>query len=359
VKQFLASIFLTTMLAFGSLHAAKVQMPTAINVVIVQSPTYPQPASRSAIESEWLRSATTFAGFSYGLFRPVSTVLGPFTVSDAALTSCNRSVIKAQIVAQYGAALPAASKTMYVMPLSVIPGLDTSNTNSAGIVCDRFGSLVIGNEAWTVVKKFAWSLGGTLGLSRAYAEECNNYACIIVTPEGHTGDRYDVMATGAGLNSLERLRIGWLPAVNVTTVTSAGTYQLAALELPLDGQPRVLQIHRSAELGNWFVEVRQVVGGTLSVPLPSTIVTLHRAYGGASVTPLGIGPTVLEDVDPQSTTTHENVAYALSPGQTFVDWLTGISIKTLSILNSNSAVVEVLFGQPIPAPVQDRTTSLR
>jgi hypothetical protein len=323
----------------------------SINVVILQSPTYPQPQSATTIRDIWQRQTDAFQGFSYRTVTFSNQVLGPFTVTDASLTSCDRASMKAQI-----GPIPAATKTMYVMPIAVIPGAGTSNTNPAGIVCDRFGSLVLGNEAWGLSGKFGWSLGGMLGLNRAYAEECSrNTTCQIVTPEGHTGDKFDVLATGPGMNALERVRLGWLPTPAVTMVTQPGTYPLTALEMPLDGSPRVLQVPRSSTLvfgtpyvTYWFVELRQVTTTTKTAgTVTATMVTLHRPYYGSG---FGAGPTVLEDVDPMSTTTHETVDWVLDSGQVFIDPYTGVSIKTTAITDVSHATIEVLFNQPIPVP---------
>ncbi len=339
------------MLSLAALPGRVMAQTTAVNVVIVQAPSYPQPSTitPAGITRDFAVVTHQFSDFSYGGLQFVNTVLGPFTVTDVALANCDRNSMKAQIAAAYGGPLPAAAKTLYVMPATVRIGGTVSNTDLSGVICDRFGSYVVLNEAWTLPKRFGWSLGGTFGLHRAYAEECGrNTNCIIVTPEGHIGDRFDVMGTGTGMNALERLIAGWLPPANVTTVTQAGTYPLAALEVPLDGQPRVLKIPRPGfTLPAWYVELRQIPTITKAGTITSTSVVLHRMY--FNVVTAGL-PTVLEDVNPMSVTSHENVDYVLDPGQLFIDPLTGIGIKTVAIPDANSALVQVLFNQPIPVP---------
>ena len=185
-------------------------------------------------------------------------------------------------------------------------------------------------------------LGHNLGLAHAASLKCTS-AGIRVSFSGNCsmyayGDPYDVMGYGGHLhvNAWHRMQLGFLPASEVLTVSSSGTYHLSPAEFS-SGDPRMLQIQRPSG-GFYSLEVRQPFGAYDDFGDNAPAVT---GVSIRAVSETAGRETKLIDAAPQSCTFNDA---PLPEGRTFSDGINGISITTVRV-DSTGADVEIRFGK--------------
>ena len=185
-------------------------------------------------------------------------------------------------------------------------------------------------------------LGHNLGLAHAASLKCFS-AGVRVSFSGNCsmyayGDPYDVMGYGGHLhvNAWHRMQLGFLPASEVLTVSSSGTYHLAPVEFS-SGGPRMLQIQRPSG-GFYSLEIRQRFGayddfGDNSAAVSGVSIRAVSEAAGRE--------TKLIDATPESCTFNDA---PLAEGRTFSDSINGISITTMRV-DSSGADIEIRFGK--------------
>ncbi|MBB2923411.1 hypothetical protein [Cellulomonas cellasea] len=208
-------------------------------------------------------------------------------------------------------------------------------------------NLITGPDATRAVLQH--ELGHNLGLGHASTLECTTPAGLAsaIEEDGGScrveeyGDLFDTM--GNAFNQMEfsahhKAWLGWIPEVNVTTVTASGTYTLAPSEVQTD-QPQLLRIPLASGL-SYDVDVRRPHGlwdaKVADYPALMDGVTIRRGDSwGASLLDTMPGGGV--DDAP------------LRVGETFTDRASGVRIRTEQS-GPEGAVVHVELGARTQTP---------
>lgn len=297
-----------------------------------------------------------FTEASYGQMQLTGDVAGYFTLNIpiAPLSDFNfQSAVATQArAAATNAGFNLANYNFVLYALA----LPSAISGSAGLASN--------NQMWTAGLSFnvvVHELGHCLGIKHANAWNCGN--TIWQTENQCTlqeyGDPYDCMGNGGAghYNSHFKYSLGWLTEEQITTVTQNGVFTLTPLET--SGGIKALKIphYQGRDL---FVEFRQLIGfdqiaaakygsnfasdgfdGLIAYrfPVPISLATPYGETGLLDMTPNS-------NLDPERPDL-DIVDCTLRAGMSFVDALSRIRVKTLSVTGTgNNALltVEVTFS---------------
>jgi hypothetical protein len=164
-------------------------------------------------------------------------------------------------------------------------------------------------------------------------------------------DPYDIMGNRFQRHShgVHQLQAGWVPAANMRTVTTSGTYTIAPVTEPR-AATQVLQIPR-ADGRFYYLETRRPFGIFDDFAITEPVVggvTIRYARG---VTAPGI--TALVDTNP--TTSASTRDEPLTPGRTFTDADEQLSIRVDAVTTDGATVTITRGGAPAPTPTPTPT----
>jgi len=203
----------------------------------------------------------------------------------------------------------------------------------------------------------AHELGHNFGLLHANAYVCQDAAGIATLSADcqslEYGDQYSMMGGGAmhQLNHWEKVKLGWMDAADIETVTASGTYTIAPASAP-SGR-RGLHVHRMVDCvsRDYFVEYRTGAPFDTAAPAPGVLVRLapgDPAVGSRShlldMTPAtGGGET---DHDRELGLTDA----ALAVGATYLDPEAGVSFQLLAATDDRADIaIQIDDRAPPPA----------
>ena len=153
------------------------------------------------------------------------------------------------------------------------------------------------------------------------------------------GDPFSIMgdASTRQFPAFHKGELGWLQPTSTYTVTSSGTYTIAASELDT-GATQLLRIPRTG--GALYVDVRQPYGTYFDNFLPGS--------GPVSGVMLRTGPATYNRTQPNlvdttpGTTTYDDAALAV--GQSLTDPVSGVTITTTAITAGGATVTVTVPG---------------
>jgi hypothetical protein len=271
---------------------------------------------------------------SYQQTSLTTTVAGWYTIAEAS-TACNYGNIATQAkqkASAAGYALSNYNRYVYVFPANACSwwGLGSVGGNpSQSWINTRWGlSLkVVGHE-----------MGHNFGLYHSHSMDCGT---AVIAPSGCTtseyGDVFDLMGNvSAGhYNAYHKERLGWLnagvsPPLTTVPAGASATYTISPLENVRDSLSRALKIPRGTACTGtnefFYVETRRNVAGGIVV---------HKVTDGS------VDSSYLLDMTPATTSWSDA---ALPAGQTFVDPVTGLSIKPVSVGTAGAQVSVAYSG---------------
>ncbi len=218
-----------------------------------------------------------------------------------------------------------------------------------------------GVEAWI---RFA---GHELGHSQGLPEHAHNWACVDASGNkvqissnctyDEYGDDYDIMGSGRvqHMNVYEKGEAGYFPsnsAQQTATVKTAGTYTLSPATLATAGV-KSIRIPRNLDtsgnpLDYYYLEFRQPTPYNV---LPTTDLKDYDGIQIREAPDYAVNETAASniiDTTPNSLTgvgVYDQFDARLTPGHSFQDPATGITIKTLST-SSTGATFSLTYGTP-------------
>lgn len=252
---------------------------------------------------------TMFQSTSLGKVSFTGNAVGPLNINYASSGACDYN---AWMTAAKAAAKSAGfDPAQYAKVTMVMPG--GSSCGWAGL------GYMPGTTTWVAACSatgvYAHELGHNLGFHHA------------ATPSSEYGDGSDTMG-GARLvqmNSINRTKAGWLPAMNsVQNVGTTGTHTISAMELTAPSTSQVLRINKPDTGEAYYVSLRQPIDIDAGLSAGYTNnVTIHRG-----------------------TTAMSSKTYILSnlqANESFTDAVNGITITSNGV-NGETANVSVMFG---------------
>lgn len=157
------------------------------------------------------------------------------------------------------------------------------------------------------------------------------------------GDPIDPMGQGQlttetppDMSAINKARLGWLKAENITTIKRSGEVTIAPLEMPTD-QPQLVRIPNGLTVNTtsphyFYVDFRQPIGLDSAIPANSPLVNGVSIREAGPINESTIMPlsnfTNFIDTTPK---TPQAADGTLTVGRTFKDASTGIKIQTLSV----------------------------
>ena len=205
-------------------------------------------------------------------------------------------------------------------------------------------------------------LGHNFGASHASHYDCGSKT--IDAPANCTsveyGDVFDLMGNywwmtnSVHFNASHKTTVGWIPASNIQSITTDGTYTVYSLETTQTG-PQALKIRKNDTNEYYYISKKQNIGFDQEIPVTIT--------DGASVhlwNDNSFSSTQLLDTSPGSNSDDWYDFYdaSLKDGQEFYDQINKITIKQFSH-SANSATIQVKFPQTItPTPTNTPTPTV-
>lgn len=188
----------------------------------------------------------------------------------------------------------------------------------------------------------AHEIGHSFGLSHANFWDTAGTSAIGAGTNAEYGDQYDVMGGGGvptdHYNAQAKNQVKWLPSEFLLDVTQSGTYRVHAFDQPiLDPLNRyAMRITKDSQRVYWG-EVRQLYNGSSSRPWADKGMILGWRYpsGGAS-------NIQLIDTTPGSPFAKDDAAISL--GQTFSDFESGIHMTTVDVGSTTPKYVDVVVN---------------
>jgi len=225
--------------------------------------------------------------------------------------------------------------------------------------CGWWGLGTVGgspSQAWIngsiALKVVGHEMGHNFGLYHSHSSSCGTTQTLCPTPTiSDYGDSIDEMGSpSAGhFNAFQKERLGWLNygiSAPITPVQSNGNYSIGPFENQ-DATPKALKILQSTNAttgaNTWYyVEFRQAAGFDSFLSNDANVtsgVLVHTGTDndGNSSELLNMAPSL-----------GNFYTSALDVGQSFIDPISGITLKTLSA-NTSGATVSVVFGTPVCA----------
>lgn len=217
-----------------------------------------------------------------------------------------------------GVNLGAYTRKVYVLPQNGCPAAGIGNVGGNP------------SRAWVfhcdIADVFGHELGHNLGMHHA------------ATPSGEYGDNTDIMGLGQNrlrqINAPHKEQLGWLPGIQIETVSQSGYYDIAPLELDAAGSlaPQALKIAKPDTNEYYYLSYRRGIGfdANLIASLYLDRVSVHTYPGDASAS-----KTYLMGLP--------------TDGESFTDPVNGISVTQISH-NNDYVTVEVSLNGSDPAP---------
>ena len=203
----------------------------------------------------------------------------------------------------------------------------------------------------TSYRAISHELGHNLGFFHASSTTCTDATGARVSlsatcTRDEYGDPFDVMGSGSyEYSNWHKAQLGWLAGA-AQTVTTSGTYTLSPEELA--GGTTLIRVPRGTTGDYLYLEYRQPFGTFDNFPVTSPVATgvtvrIAPDYGT-------FVQSLLVDCTPGTTTFNDA---PLPAGQTLVDPVSGVSIRTLSV--GLTASVSISVGGAAPPPPADTT----
>jgi chitodextrinase len=291
--------------------------------------------------------ANYFAEESYGLMTVTGDVFGYYTISIDTAT-CDYTDIgnKARAAATAaGVNLSGYSQIQYAFPnlascgwagLAYVPGRDSWINNALNL------------------RVSAHELSHNFGVHHASTMHCTEGGVRVALSatsancsSNEYGDPFSVMGSASTrhTHNQQLASMGWITGSNLQTITTAGTYQVAAAENANATVPRGVRIARGTT-GTWFyLELRQPFGTHFD-----NFSASDPAVNGVSVRISYDWTTIIQsqllDTTP-ATTSYSDAPLAV--GQSFWDPLSGVTVTTTGVA-AGVATVNVSWGADSAAP---------
>ncbi len=278
--------------------------------------------------------AAYYAEQSHGKTMLTGTVFGWYTIA-ATTATCDYATWANQAEAAAGNAIAGYSNVMYVFPF----------VNACGWA--GLGSMP-GSRTWISgypdLRVMGHELGHNFGVHHANSLECSSGGTrVALAATGCSSDEYGDPFTIMGDASTRQFpafhkgELGWLQPTATYTVTSSGTYTIAASELNT-GATQLLRIPRTN--GALYVDVRQPYGTYFDNFLPGS--------GAVSGVMLRTGPAGYNRTQPNlvdatpATATFADAALAV--GQSLTDPVSGVTVTTTAITAGGATVTVTVPG---------------
>ena len=325
--------------------AAPVSPQLAV-VLINFSDNTSQPFTPAAVASSLFSNPSSVAAYyteqSHGKTMLTGTVFGWYTIAAPGLDCDSNFEMWASLArAKVGSAINAYSNVMYIFPT-----LPDAQCGWAGL-----GDMP-GSETWingyVQLRVMAHELGHNFGVHHA-----NSYNCTVggtrvaVAADANCtsteyGDPFTVMGTGSTRQfpAFHKGELGWLQPTSTYTVTSSGTYTIAASEEDT-ASTQLLRIPRTG--GALYVDVREPYGTYFDNFLPGS--------GPVSGVMLRKGPSAYNRTQPSLIDATPGTAgssafndAALAVGQSVTDPVSGVTITTTALTAGGATVTVTVPG---------------
>ncbi len=323
--------------------------PQLAVVLINFSDNTSQPFTPTTVSNALFNSPNGVAAYfteqSHGKTGLNGTVFGWYTIA-APSTDCdaNFQLWASQAQAKVGSAIDGYSNVMYIFPT-------IASCPWAGL-----GDMP-GGETWingyVQLRVMAHELGHNFGVHHANSLDCNVSGTRVALAAAAScvsteyGDPFSIMGSASTRQfpAFHKGELGWLQPTSTYTVTSSGSYTIAASELDT-ASTQLLRIPRTG--GALYVDVRQQYGTYFdnftpgSSPVSGVMIrTGPSAYNRSQpslvdTTPNTAGPSAWNDA-------------ALAVGQSVTDPVSGVTITTTAI-TAGGAVVSVTMPGAGSAP---------
>ncbi len=278
--------------------------------------------------------AAYYAEQSHGKTMLTGTVFGWYTIA-ASNATCDYSTWANQAQTAAGSAINSYSNVMYVFPF--VPACGWAGLGA-----------MPGSQTWISgypdLRVMGHELGHNFGVHHANSLECTSAGTRVALAasgcqSGEYGDPFTIMgdASTRQFPAFHKGELGWLQPTATYTVTSSGTFTIAASELDT-GATQLLRIPRTG--GALYVDVRQPCGTYFDNFLPGS--------GPVSGVMLRTGPSSYDRTQPSLIdTTPQTATYgdaALAVGQSLTDPVSGITITTTAITAGGATVSVTVPG---------------
>ena len=302
--------------------------------------TNPESVAAYYAESSWGQLALTGDVFGWYTIPNTNTSCAYSTWASAANTAASAA----------GVDLSAFDNVVYAFPT-------TASCPWGGLAQTPGRSTWLNGPGSMALRTMAHELGHNFGTHHASSLECTEGGVRVSMSSSATncstyeyGDPFTLMgqATRYQHTNFSRGNFGWLQSANTATVSVSGDYVLKPIETGGSSANLAIQIARTS--GTYLtLEVRQVAGfDTFLDTAPVVNGISVRITSGYNVA----AQSQLVDSTPG---TSSFVDAPIQVGQTLVDPVSGVSIKTVGV-SSAGVIVHIQFGSvPTPTPTPSAT----
>jgi hypothetical protein len=315
--------------------------PQLAVVLINFSDNTSQPVTPAAVANSLFNNPSSVAAYyaeeSYGKTTLTGTVFGWYTIAAPGLDcDANFELWASQARAKVGSAIDAYSNVMYIFPTLAACGW-------AGL-----GSMP-GSETWingyVQLRVMAHELGHNFGVHHANSYDCTvSGSRVSLGPAANCssveyGDPFSIMGSASTRQfpAFHKDELGWLQPTSTYTVTSSGTYTIAASELDT-AATQLLRIPRAGRA--LYVDVRQPYGTYFD--------NFTAGSGPVNGVMLREGPSAYNRTQPRlidatpGTATFNDAALAV--GLSLTDPVSGVTITTSAITAGGATVTITVPG---------------